>query len=146
MNVAWGVQPFVRATPPMSAADEVIAATERLLGAVAANDYATYEALSDASLTCVEPETHGQIVVGLAFHKHFFGLKPATAGNAGSDKQNIVCRPLVRMLGPDHALIVYVRITQNAGKVSLAEETRVWRRDTLSKQWKNVHFHRSSRL
>ena len=126
-------------------AQSVIEATEKLLGAVAANDYATYAALSDASLTCVEPETQGHVVEGLAFHKHFFDLarlQPA----ATSDKQNIVVQPIVRMLGSEHALIVYVRVTQNAGKVSLAEETRVWRRDAVTKQWKNIHFHRSSRL
>lgn len=45
------------------------------------------------------------------------------------------------MLGPDHALISYVRITQAGDKISTAQETRVWRRE--NGQWKNVHFHRS---
>ena len=44
---------------------EIISATERLLGAVGAGDYSTYQSLSSADLTCVEPETQGHIVEGL---------------------------------------------------------------------------------
>ena len=53
----------------MAAEAEVIAATKRLLGAVGSLDYATYEKLSSDDLTCVEPETQGHVVQGLAFHK-----------------------------------------------------------------------------
>ena len=45
------------------------------------------------------------------------------------------------MLGSDHALIVYVRVTQSDGKISTANETRVWKR--VGGGWKNLHFHRS---
>ena len=128
-------------------ADEVIAVTERLLGSVAAGDFNAYAALSDEALTCIEPETQGQIVEGLAFHRHFFDLGRGAGRPAEPPlKQSIVNRPVVRMLGRDHALIVYVRVMQNNGAVSTAEETRVWRRDPTTKAWKNIHFHRSSRL
>ena len=46
------------------------------------------------------------------------------------------------MLGPDHALIVYVRVTQSDGKIATANETRLWMR-TRDGGWKNIHFHRS---
>ena len=125
---------------------EVLKATTRLLGAVGAGDYETYARLSDASLTAVEPETQGNIVEGLAFHKYYFDLARAHQPVRPPPAQNIVSSPVVRMLGPDHALVVYIRLTQKGDKVSTAEETRVWKRDPASKEWKNIHFHRSSRL
>ena len=124
--------------------DDVIDATARLLNAVHAGDYATYSQLSDTSLTAVEPETQGHIISGLGFHKHFFDLARGASPSAKPLTTSTICSPHVRMLGPDHACIVYIRVTQSGGKVTTAEETRVWRRD--GKQWKNVHFHRSSKL
>ena len=111
----------------MGAESEIIAATERLLGAVGAGNYAAYEKLSSSDLTCVEPETQGHIVTGLGFHKHFFDLAKGS-GTASPPTQNIIVSPHVRMLGPDHALIVYVRVTQSGGSVSTANETRLWKR------------------
>ena len=55
--------------------------------------------------------------------------------------QNVIVPPHVRMLGPDHALIAYVRVTQSGDKISTSNETRVWKR--VGGAWKNVHFHRS---
>lgn len=121
---------------------EITELTAQLLDACAAGDFATYERLSDAQLTCIEPETLGSVVQGLAFHRHFF---PASKPAARPVKQNTVAQPVVQMLGPDAAVIAYVRVIQGPGdKVASAEETRVWRR--VGGQWKNVHFHRSSRL
>ena len=123
---------------------EIIAVTERLLNAVGAGDFATYAQLSDAALTCIEPETCGTIVEGLAFHKHFF---PKTALPGLLPKQNHVSAARVHVLGPDAAVIAYVRVIQGPGdKVVTAEETRAWRRDRVGGQWKDIHFHRSSRL
>ena len=127
-------------------ADEIIASTQRLLGAISTGDYATYLQLSADDCTAVEPETQGQVVKGLAFHKYFFDLAHAEPRRAerAPPTQNHICGPQVRMLGPDAAVIVYVRVIQSGGKLSSAEETRVWERK--GGQWKNVHFHRSSRL
>ena len=126
--------------------DEIIAATTRLLGTVAAGDYTAYSQMVDPTLTCIEPETNGNIIVGLPFHKYFFDLARAHQPVAPTPKLNTVCSPHVRMLGPDHALIVYVRVIQQGDKISTGEETRVWKRDPVSKEWRNVHFHRSSKL
>lgn len=122
---------------------EIVAATTRLLSAVGAGDYATYSSLSSEDLTCVEPETAGAVVQGLGFHKHFFDLgKSAPPPPVGMPPtNNVVASPHVRMLGPDHAVIVYTRLTQSAGKVTTANETRVWKK--AGGTWKNVHFHRS---
>ena len=100
----------------------------------------------DLTLTCIEPETNGNIIVGLPFHKYFFDLARTHQPIAPTPKLNTVCSPHVRMLGPDHALIVYVRVVQQGDKISTGEETRVWKRDPVSKEWRNVHFHRSSKL
>ena len=57
-----------------------------------------------------------------------------------------VCSPHVRLLGPDVAVVSYVRIVQRLGDdgkpvSSRSEETRVWQRQ--AGQWRHVHFHRS---
>jgi|OM-RGC.v1.029717020 Calcium/calmodulin dependent protein kinase II Association. len=96
--------------------------------------------LSSADLTCVEPETQGSIVEGLGFHKHFFDLG-ASQPPSKVATQNTICSPHVRMLGRDHALVCYVRVTQSGGTVSTANETRLWKR--VGGGWKNIHFHRS---
>ena len=77
------------------------------------------------------------------FRRYFFDLARA-AQKVGSPPptNNVVVSPVVRMLGPDHALIAYVRVTQSGGNVSAANETRVWKREPGG-SWKNVHFHRS---
>ena len=127
----------------MGAEAEVLDANKRLLAAVGAGDWATYATLSTDDATCVEPETSGHVVSGLSFHKHFFDLgKTAPPPPAGTPPtNNVIASPHVRMLGPDHALVVYVRVTQSAGKVTTANETRLWKR--VGGMWKNVHFHRS---
>ena len=72
------------------------------------------------------------------FHKHFFMLPKS---GPSPPTRNTIVSPHVRMLGPDHALVVYVRVTQSGGTVSSANETRLWKR--MGGSWKNVHFHRS---
>ena len=62
-------------------------------------------------------------------------------------KLGSVPAPHVRMLGPDAAVVCYVRLTQSvdatgAPQTSRFEETRVWQRE--NGHWKHVHFHRSA--
>ena len=49
---------------------EIVSVTQRLLGAIATGDYETYAMYSDPSLTAIEPETSGNIIQGLGFHKY----------------------------------------------------------------------------
>lgn len=51
---------------------QAIAANQSLLEAIMGGDWATYEMLCDKTLTCLEPEAPGQVVVGLDFHKFYF--------------------------------------------------------------------------
>ena len=122
-----------------SSEQEVVDATNALLGAIGRGDIAGYERLSDKGLTCFEPETQGHLIEGLAFHRHMLNL-----GRGGSTAAvlNTICAPSVRMLGPDHAMIAYVRIVQNGDKITQAQETRLWQRGRDG-QWRNLHFHKS---
>lgn len=56
----------------------LVAATKELLAAVDKGDYAAYEKLCSPTITCIEPETAGNVIQGLAFHKHYFTLPPST--------------------------------------------------------------------
>ena len=51
--------------PMYCTAPQVLGLTEELLGAIAAGDWATYERLCAADMTCFEPEARGHLVKGL---------------------------------------------------------------------------------
>jgi calcium/calmodulin-dependent protein kinase (CaM kinase) II len=116
---------------------------EQLLQSIAAGDWETYAKLCDPTLSCFEPESRGQFVEGMAFHRYYFeNGKPALPRNT------TICMPHVRLLG-DTALVCYVRLIQtldDTGKhvTHRFEETRVWQRE--ADLWRHVHFHRSVSL
>jgi hypothetical protein len=116
--------------------------TRQLLAAIAERDWKTYSLLCDPSLTCFEPEAVGQLVEGMEFHKFYFDLQ------GGSGKQNTTLASLrVRLLGPDAAVVSYVRLVQKTDsggdpETSAFDETRIWQR--IEGAWKHVHFHRSA--
>lgn len=120
--------------------DEILALNQRLLESILAADGQTYEELCDPSLTAFEPEGRGQLIAGMPFHRFYFDLGPGTAA-----RQVTMASPHVRWLGPDAAVLSYVRLVQkmaDAGPVTVAtEETRVWQR--RDGKWRHVHFHRS---
>ena len=120
--------------------DELLTLTMRLLDSILQADWPTYAELCDESLTAFEPESRGQLVEGLPFHKFYFDL-----GAPAGPRQATMCSPHVRVLG-DVAVVSYVRLTQklDAGGVPTTlsvAETRVWQRK--AGKWKHVHFHRS---
>jgi calcium/calmodulin-dependent protein kinase (CaM kinase) II len=120
---------------------QLVALTQQLLRAIGAKDWAKYVELCDESLTCFEPEARGHLVEGLDFHKYYFDL-PSGSGH----RQTTLSSPHVRLLGPDVAIVSYVRLVQfcdAAGQPQTVpfEETRVWQQQ--HGQWKHVHFHRS---
>lgn len=121
---------------------EILERNQRVLDAVAAGDWRTYEALCDPTLSCFEPEARGHLVEGLEFHRFYFA--PA-ATNAS--RRVTMASPKVRLLGEDTAVLTYVRLNQSRDANGVApvtarfEETRVWhRRDG---EWRMVHLHRS---
>lgn len=114
--------------------------TQKLLDAIGTKDWATYQLLTDPSLTCFEPEACGNLVEGMPFHQFYFQL-------GGGSRPGLVTmtQPHVRILG-DVAIVCYVRLIQSMGetgpKTTAFEETRVWRLD--GENWRQVHFHRSA--
>ncbi len=121
---------------------QLVDLTAQLLDSIGEKDWETYAQLCDVTLTCFEPETLGQLVEGLEFHKYYFDLEGAPA-----KRNTTLASPHVRLMGEDAAVVSYIRLTQkldgSGNPVTVAvEETRVWQR--IDGQWKHVHFHRST--
>ncbi|MBB74685.1 MAG: DUF4440 domain-containing protein [Planctomycetaceae bacterium] len=121
---------------------ELIQRTGVLLEAICAGDWQTYEAICDPGLTAFEPEARGQLVEGMEFHRFYFEL----GGHLGKHVNTMVA-PHVRMLGPDVAVVSYVRLVQRTlgdgtPRTERYDETRVWERQ--QGEWQHVHFHRSN--
>jgi Calcium/calmodulin dependent protein kinase II association domain len=120
---------------------ELLQLNQRLLDSIADGDWATYQELCDPSLTSIEPESHGQLVEGMAFHKFYFDL-----GGIRGRHHTTMASPHVRLLG-DVAVITYARLVQRLGpddglpSTAGHAETRVWQR--RDGRWRHVHFHRS---
>jgi hypothetical protein len=126
---------------PQSAETQLLDLTRQLLSSIADQDWSTYTRLCDPSLTCFEPESRGQLVEGMDFHKFYFELKVGR-----SPRNTTLVSPHVRLLGSDAGVVSYIRLIQKldaegAPVTSAVEETRVWQR--IQGEWKHVHFHRS---
>jgi ketosteroid isomerase-like protein len=125
--------------PPAPETETLLDLTRRLLEAITAKDWHTYQELTDPTLTCFEPEACGHLVQGQPFHQFYFQL------GGGSRPGNVtISQPHVRLMG-DTALVAYVRLNQFVGpdgpQTASFEETRLWQKQNGS--WKHVHFHRS---
>ena len=119
---------------------EIVTLTQRLLDCIAAGDWVVYAELCDPSLTAIEPEAPGQVVVGLDFHKFYFDL-----GGVRGPNRTTIAGAHVRLIG-DAAVISYARLVQRLGadgkpSSSTTMETRVWQRQ--GGRWRHVHFHRT---
>jgi len=126
----------------MSSREELLELNERLLHAIAAGDWKTYEELCHPDLTCFEPEARGHLVQGIAFHRFYFDLS-----GASGPRNTTMVSPMVKFCGNDVAIVAYLRLTQKLGPdaapvTTAMEETRVWHRD--GQRWRHVHFHRST--
>ncbi len=115
---------------------------QRLLDAIARRDWAVYEELTDARMTCFEPESRGQLVVGREFHRYYFEIEQTAS--PGSDT---IGDPRVLPIGDSGAVVTYTRLARKLDprgnpRTTRFEETRVWRRE--ERTWRLVHFHRSS--
>ncbi|HTQ38358.1 MAG TPA: DUF4440 domain-containing protein [Pirellulales bacterium] len=126
----------------MSARDELLTLNKKLLDAIVAGDWKTYEELCHPQLTCFEPEAHGYLVHGMSFHRFYFDLP-----NGGGQRNTTMIAPHVVFCGEDAAVVAYVRLTQKLGPdgnpvTTAMQETRVWQRD--GGRWRHIHFHRSA--
>ncbi len=119
---------------------ELLTLNQRLLDSIAAADWKTYQDLCDPSLSCFEPEAHGNLIEGLAFHEFYFKLGPTKEPH-----NTTMASPHVRLMG-EVAVVSYVRVNQRiqpdgAATTRTVEETRVWQKS--GGRWRHVHFHRS---
>jgi calcium/calmodulin-dependent protein kinase (CaM kinase) II len=122
---------------------EVIKLTEQLLTAIATGDFESYTKLVDPQLTCFEPETCGNLIEGLDFHRFYFD----NASKSYKASNMCILNPHVHLLGDDAACIAYTTLSQHLDKSGVPlskqmEETRVWQK--RDGKWQNVHIHRST--
>ncbi|CAO1402984.1 unnamed protein product [Diamesa hyperborea] len=143
---------------------EIIKITEQLIETINSGDFNGYTKICDPHLTAFEPESMGNLVEGMDFHKFYFenGKKIVLSffwdyflilfefnlvlGKNYRAINTTILNPHVHLLGEDTACIAYVRLTQYVDKQGLAhthqsEETRVWQK--RESKWQNVHIHRS---
>lgn len=134
---------------------EIIKVTEQLLSAITSGDFDTYTKLGDPKITCFEPESLGNLVEGMDFHKFYFDnwklsrsdtVVTKMSGPHRSHINTTVLHPTVHLMNDDAACIAYIRLTQfmdrdGTAKTIQHEETRVWHRK--NGRWVNVHIHRS---
>lgn len=122
---------------------EIIKMTEQLIEAINNGDFDAFTKICDPHLTAFEPESLGNLVEGMDFHKFYF---ENVLGKNCKAINTTILNPHVHLLGEETACIAYVRLTQYIDKQGHAhthqsEETRVWhKRDG---KWQNVHIHRS---
>jgi len=120
---------------------EIIKLTQQLISAITVRDYKTYSKLCDERITCFEPESKGNLVEGLDFHKYYFD-------NMVKDvpTNTTILSPNVILLSEESACISYVCLVQKMvnGKpvTTQKEETRVWQKK--GSRWVCVHFHKSN--
>lgn len=124
---------------------EIVRLTEQILDAINAGDFDTYTKLCDPNLTAFEPESIGNLVEGLDFHRFYFDHYSVL--KQSKESHVTILNPNVHILGSDAASIAYIRITQTIDKQGNAhsqqsEETRIWQR--REGRWVNIHFHRST--
>lgn len=128
-------------------AQEINQVTNNLLRAIATNNFALYQQLCDPKMTCFEPESCGNLVEGLDFHRFYFDVANSRAENQLSVKSMTILRPAVHVHNNDLATIAYVCLLQTLNSYDSpmtiqTEETRIWQRKY--QKWQCVHTHRSS--
>uniref|UniRef100_A0A0K0EXQ5 CaMKII_AD domain-containing protein n=1 Tax=Strongyloides venezuelensis TaxID=75913 RepID=A0A0K0EXQ5_STRVS len=152
--------PIMTPVPPLSNASvlkqEIVRVTQQLLDAITCKDFEAYSKLCDSSMTCFEPETLGNLIEGMDFHKFYFDTNYGSGNNSTSStvttfrKQQIhttLLNPNVHLMGEEGACIAYIRLTQFLDKngeahTRQAQETRVWQKKA-NRGWVCVHVHRS---
>ncbi|KAL3076268.1 hypothetical protein niasHS_013539 [Heterodera schachtii] len=137
------------ASPVLSAQkQEIVKLTQQLL---TSQDFDSFSKLCDPNLTCFEPETLGNLIEGMDFHKFYFDNGVTTAGIKHHHHQihTTILNPNVHLLGDDGACIAYILLTQyidrfGEARTCQAQETRVWKKRNGT--WYCVHTHRSGEL
>lgn len=101
--------------------------TQTLIDVINRGDYETYARICDTEMSAIEPESFGNIVYGMPFHKFYFdnGKKKILqclnfnhefSALGHNSINNSMVSPIVHILGTDAACIAYVRLTQYLDK------------------------------
>ena len=122
------------------------------MDAISCKDFEAYSRLCDQSMTCFEPETLGNLIEGMDFHKFYFDHVSGLPQQQSRQHNNLLIHttllnPNVHLMGEEGACIAYVRLTQYIDKFGdartrQAQETRVWQKRN-GRGWVCVHVHRS---
>ena len=122
---------------------EIVNLTQELMTSIYEGDYETYVRLCDEEMTCFEPETAGNLIGGMPFHKYYFDN--LLGKNKSGPLHTTITHPHVVMLGDDSAFICYIFLIQTLQgdkPVTIQrEETRIWKKK--DGMWKSLHFHKS---
>lgn len=126
--------------------NKIIQLTENILGDIVKSDWESYKTKCDSEMSCFEPESIGNLITGINFHRFYFEHTPQNKTNP-TIHFNII-NPHVVLLSDTCAVIAYIRIMQYVaidGSVNTnqSEETRVWQQSE-DQEWKCVHYHRST--
>lgn len=120
---------------------ELLRLTDRLLGAIATGDAATYVSLCAPELSCYEDVCPYRID-GVDFHLHL--VERAAGARDGQPARWDFLTPRVQVYG-DAAVVTYTRLmtyhAEEGTRWETFNETRVFAR--IAGEWKMVHFHRS---
>jgi hypothetical protein len=129
---------------------------QSLLNSIVDLNYDAYDFSCSNDISCIEPETNRNVVIGKEFHKYYFDVFGSinTDNEEGGNGMTKTTSTKVTMVKPhvqimcegNAAVISYVKLTQQTlpGKppVTMQEsETRVW--EKRCNKWVNIHFHKS---
>mmetsp|Transcript_24779 Transcript_24779/g.50713 ORF Transcript_24779/g.50713 Transcript_24779/m.50713 type:complete len:180 (-) Transcript_24779:586-1125(-) len=67
---------------------ELLALNQELLDSIANPDYDTYNRLCADDMSCVEPESNHNVVIGKKFHKYYFDLAASSGSSSSSNNKN----------------------------------------------------------
>lgn len=64
--------------------EEIIKLTENLIYVINTGDYKNYTKICDLEMSAIEPESFGNVITGMPFHKFYFDN-----GNGFSTRKNV---------------------------------------------------------
>ncbi|ESO12436.1 hypothetical protein HELRODRAFT_155569 [Helobdella robusta] len=122
----------------------IIKLTEKITSAMITGDYDLFTRLADPQMTCFLPESSGNLIEGVSFHKFYFDNVDQRINKPAN---TYILNPHVYFLSEDAAFIAYKRLTQlidkNGAPLTVhSEETRIWQRQSAG--WVSVHYHCSA--
>ena len=125
---------------------EIVDVTCELMTSIYEGDYGTYVRLCDDNMTCFEPETSGNLISGMPFHKYYFDNLLGDLNGRFGPLHTTIVNPHVVMLSEGSAYICYnflIQMLQGSQWVTVQRtETRIWKHED-GVGWRSLHFHKS---